>query len=375
MWPLLCSGIPITARGPAQQARRAWSHDPVITSERTWTPVSRVASLLEETWSPTRPFAEIRAKLSSNRFVTVGKQQVYVEQAGRGEPLVLIHGFGGSSYSWRFVIPHLARRFRVLALDLNGFGFTQRPREPEHYTVEGQERLVLNTLDALEVPSAHFIGHSFGGGLALLVAARHSSRARSLVLVGSVSPNHHQERRQPWARLRPLNYLLLRSFALSRSTVRCALEECYWDPALVTQEVVDSYRERLLVEGLEDAYYGLLAPVADAPPRIVPSQVRQPVLALWGEADKVIPLEEARPLLAALPRVELEIFGRCGHNPMEEQPERFLEQVLPFLQRHRQRAGARLGATLRRWQYGSSGWRRAPAGFPTAAAAAGNNRA
>lgn len=316
--------------------------------DQSTSPLGSISDLLEGAWSPTRSFSEIRAQLPAERFVSVDGQEVYVEQAGRGEPVVLLHGFACSSYSWRHVMPALAQRFRVLALDLNGFGYTQRPREPEAYTIEGQERLILGVLDALKVPAGHFIGHSFGGGLALLLAARHPSPVRSLTLVGSVSPNHHQERRQPWARLRLLTYFLLRLFALRRSTVRCALEECYWDSAQVTSELVDAYRQRLMVEGLEDAYYGLLAPVERAAPRIGPSRVRQPVLAIWGQEDQVIPLEEARPLLADLPRVELVTFERCGHNPMEEQPERFLEHLVPFLCRHR-RWPASLSAKLDRW--------------------------
>lgn len=71
-----------------------------------------------------RPFDEIRRTEPEDRFLRIGDQLVHVEMAGAGPPLVLLHGFGGSTYSWRRVMPELAQSFRVVAVDLNGFGYT-----------------------------------------------------------------------------------------------------------------------------------------------------------------------------------------------------------------------------------------------------------
>src|SRR5205823_12650679 len=101
------------------------------------------------------PFADVQRSLPADRFVLVGDQLVHVEQHGHGEVVLLIHGFGCSSHSWRHVIPTLATRYRVIAPDLNGFGWTQRPRHPDAYTFAGQEELVLGTLAALGVERFH----------------------------------------------------------------------------------------------------------------------------------------------------------------------------------------------------------------------------
>src|SRR3954454_6874099 len=77
------------------------------------------------------PFAQVRKTVPQDRFLTLGGRLVHVEQAGTGEAVVLLHGFGGSTYSWRKVMPGLAAHFRVVAIDLNGFGYTQRTRDPE----------------------------------------------------------------------------------------------------------------------------------------------------------------------------------------------------------------------------------------------------
>jgi pimeloyl-ACP methyl ester carboxylesterase len=109
-----------------------------------------------------RSFSEIRREIPADRFVRVGEQLVHTEQAGTGEPVVLLHGFGGSTYSWREVMPELARSYRVVAIDLNGFGYTERPKSRESYTREGQGKLVLGVLDALGIDRAHIFGHSYG---------------------------------------------------------------------------------------------------------------------------------------------------------------------------------------------------------------------
>src|SRR5688572_23523049 len=85
-----------------------------------------------------RPFEEIRRKELGDRFLRVGDQHEHVEMAGAGRPLVLVHGFGGSTYSWRLVMPRLAESFRVIAVDLNGFGYTQRPADRARYPREAQ---------------------------------------------------------------------------------------------------------------------------------------------------------------------------------------------------------------------------------------------
>jgi pimeloyl-ACP methyl ester carboxylesterase len=330
-------------------------------SEPTSLPNSR-GGFLETLWPPLRPHTEVRSSLPPERFVQVKGQQIYVEQQGWGEPLVLLHGYACSSFSWRHVMPTLARHFRVVALDLNGFGYTQRLSEPEHYTIDGQLRLIAGTLEALEIESCHLLGHSFGGALSLALAARSPERVRTLTLVCSALPGLHKERRSAWARYRSLCRLVLRSVAISRRAVRRALTRCYCEPELVTDELVDAYRERLLVEGLDDAFFGLKAPVEKAPPEIDFMAIRQPTLVIWGDRDRVLPIEKTRPLLGRIPRALLLTLEGCGHAPMEESPERFLEHALPFLLEHRLGTAAWLLESLRHrlgwvpWASNGSSW-------------------
>lgn len=332
-------------------------------------PFESLFGRVAEAWNAPVPYAQVRGRLPDERFVEVQGLQLYVEQAGQGEPVLLLHGFCCSSFTWREVIPGLARDHRVIAPDLPGFGYTERPRDPQAYRFAGLGRTVLGLLDRLEVAQAHLIGHSYGGALALWFAERHPERVRSLSLVSTATPDRLAvEQRQAWARYRPLNYLLLHAALLGRAAVRKSLEESYHDPSLVTDELVDAYRDRLLVEGIEDAYYGFLAPVADPPPPVDLQALEMPVLMLWGDDDRIIPAERATPYVTRFPRVRMVVFDGCGHVPMEERPRAFLAEVLPFLRRHRQPWRERVRGAIR--DLASRLARRAPAAPEVAAAEA-----
>ena len=299
-------------------------------------------------WGP-KPFADVCACVPPERFVRVGEQLVHVEQSGQGEPVVLLHGFGGSSFAWRLVAPALARRYHVIAPDLNGFGWTQRPKEVAAYTYAGQAEMVLGVLRALGIERFHVIGHSYGGGLALWLAGRYPQRVRSVVLVSSVLPDYSQQQRQTWARFRTFNWLLVHFFVLSRAGVRRTLELCIHDKRRITSELVDAYRERLLVEGVDDAYYGLMAPVDLPVPEVSLHDVQAPTLVVWGREDRLISLARAETYVPQLPQGQLVVLDDCGHMALEECPDRLLAEVLPFLDQHRERWPQRLRGALGRF--------------------------
>jgi len=291
-----------------------------------------------------RPFDAVRRAQPAERFVEIDGRQVYVEQLGAGDAVVLLHGFGESSYSWRKVMPELARSFRVVAPDLNGFGWTERPRDPLSYTREGQERLVLGLLAALGIARAQFVGHSYGGGLTLFLASRHPERMRSMALIDSSAASYADDRRSLLAALRPFDDLFLQ-VALRPRYVRQSLIASVHDPAVVTPEMVRAYLDRLRVEGEGDAYYGLTArlrrPAAAGAPAERPAsryveleKIAVPALVVWGAEDRVVPIEGGRQAARRLPSSEFVTIPGSGHLPMEERPAELLSLLLPFLRRH-----------------------------------------
>lgn len=279
-----------------------------------------------------RPFEEIRRKEPEDRFLRIGDQLVHVEMAGSGPPLVLVHGFGASTYSWRLVMPRLAASFRVVAVDLSGFGYTQRPADRARYTREAQGELILAVMDALGFQSAHLMGHSYGGGISLWLAWKHPERVRSLVLVDSSAPTYSYDRRSRAASFRPLTHLFLRTWMLRPSTVRKALLRSFHDDSLVTPELVQAYWERIRIEGVIDAYYGLTVPVRGPVETVVLEEIRVPTFIVWGAEDPLISVESGRRAAERM-HAEFVVLEKTGHVPMEERPEELLQLVLPFLER------------------------------------------
>jgi len=282
-----------------------------------------------------RPFADVRREVPQSQFVRVGSQLVHVEQAGQGEPVLLLHGFGASSYSWRKVIPAISAAHRVIAIDLNGFGYTERPKDLASYTREGQAALILGVMDALGIDRAHFVGHSYGGGLSLFLASTHPERLRTLVLVDSSAPTYPDDRRSRLASARPFAKLFLRAVALRPAMVRRSFKTSFFDSSLITPGLVQAYLDRLRIEGAEDAFYGLTVPRIVPGPKVALDQIRVPTLAVWGAEDRLIPLASSRRSVARIPGSEFVAIEHCGHLPMEEKPEELLAALLPFLERHR----------------------------------------
>lgn len=277
-----------------------------------------------------RPLAEIHKELPQDRFLSIGGRLVHVEQAGQGEPVVLLHGFGASTYSWRKVMPGLAASFHVIAIDFNGFGYTERPRDLESYTKEGQGKMVLDVMDALKIERAHIIGHSYGGGITLWLASRHPERFLSMVLVDSSAPTYSDTRRSRAASLKPVTRLFLRSFVLRPSVIRKALLHSFYDDSLVTPELVQAYFDRVRVEGVVEGYYGLTVPRRTPPDRVDLAKIDVPALVIWGENDELIAVADGRRAAEML-RAKFVPFPKTGHVPMEERPAEWLQAVLPFL--------------------------------------------
>lgn len=278
-----------------------------------------------------RPYAEVEAALPPESRLEIDGRTVHVVDRGAGDPLVLLHGFGASTLLWERVIPRLAASRRVVAIDLYGFGWTERPREPEAYTLAGQERLVLGVADALGLARFDLAGHSYGGAISIFLAGRHPQRVRSLVLADAALPEYGTERRN-WAfASRKLAALFVRTVALTRARVRAGLKATYADDSRVTRELVRLYLDRLRVEGAEEAFFGLTAPNG-APPDVVDiTALDLPTLVVWGAEDELIAAEDGRAAAATMPDARFVELPGCGHSPMEECPSAFLAALEPFL--------------------------------------------
>lgn len=271
-----------------------------------------------------------------SRFIDLDGVRVHYQLAGdeHAPAIVLIHGFASSTLVWSNVFLKLAEAgYRVIALDMLGYGYSAKPRKGE-YTIAGQARLLTRLLDALGLPRAIFVGSSYGGAVAATVALDYPDRVEKLVLVGTVNNN------------RPLAFRLMRLFGSpvfgdvvsplligSRRLLRRRMKRVYDRHEWVLDERrVDARHLPLRAAGTQRAIIRTVR-CWDAE-RISRDAhlITQPTLLLWGENDQEIPLADGERLHEEIPGSRLIVFLNCGHLPHEEFPEAFTNVVIDFCQ-------------------------------------------
>lgn len=248
---------------------------------------------------------------------------------GKGFPVLLIHGSGPGVTAWanwRLSISELAKRCRVLAPDMVGFGFTDRPAGIRHELDVWVEH-AIGVLDALEVAQTDVVGNSFGGAIALALAIRHPQRVRRLVLMGSVGI--------PFAITPGLDAVW--GYEPSLAAMRGLLNIFAFDRSLVSDELAELRYRASIQPGFQESFAAMFpAPrqrwvdaMASDPAAI--KAITQETLIIHGRDDQVIPLDNSLRLHQLIERSQLHTFSRCGHWVQIEHAIRFNRLVGGFL--------------------------------------------
>lgn len=288
--------------------------------------------------SDTRPVQAL--VYPDSEFIEINGLEVHVQRAGHGGlPLLLLHGFGASTFSWREVREALGKERQVVAFDRPAFGLTERPMPPfpkgeSPYSQTAQVGLVMGLMDALEIEQAVLVGNSAGGTISLLTALEHPERVAALVLV---DPGVYAGGGGPpgWAsfflnlpqvrRIGPLFVRNIREWGLEM------VATAWHDPSKVTAEVIAGYTRPLQVENWDRALWELTiaSRETDLPARL--GGLELPVLVITGDDDRIVPTADSVRVASEIPGAELVVIPACGHVPQEECPDAFLEAVEAFL--------------------------------------------
>jgi len=259
------------------------------------------------------------------RFVRAGN--------GRGSPMVLLHGFGSSIYTWKDVLPALAHDHDVAAFDFPGFGESDQPPD---LSFDGYPRLVIGLMDRLGFEKAALVGNSMGGAVAALVASTFPERVSALALVDSAGFNLAPGDRPALVRLASSDAAeaALGVLPVRRLLVETALKQVFADDTLVTDERVAEYLAPLKRPGALRAIRSLAVSRGLRPDAIKEAlpRVQAAVLIVWGREDAWIPVAQADLFAAALPRARKVVLSPCGHLPEEERPAdlvRVLRELVP----------------------------------------------
>lgn len=274
---------------------------------------------------------------SDNYLAVQGLRTRYWQAGTQGSVVLLLHGIGCSVLEWAPNIEAMAAHHRVYALDLAGFGLTDKPADGP-YTLPALAGFVLSFLDELGIERAHFAGNSLGGRLALQCAIAAAARVASMVLVDPAGI----ERRGTLVEFRLATLPLLGELFTRPTTLgtRLLWQKAFARPAaFVTAELVRTKLGFARLPGAQAAFLRCLRSFVDVQgfePRQVAAlhaalpTLRMPVLVLWGREDRLVPCTHAETLRQALPDVAVEVWDDCGHVPQIECAARFNARVPAF---------------------------------------------
>ncbi len=260
--------------------------------------------------------------LISEEYVKVGENKIrYLVGGGSNGNIVLIHGIGGFAERWSTVIPLLSKKYRVIALDLPGYGYSDKPSID--YTPEFFSKLVFDFLDSIGIRKTNMIGTSLGGQIVAECAITQNKMIEKIVLV---APAGVMKSSTP-----TLDAYSMAALYPSHDTVKTAYEMMTGSKK-VTIEAIEEFIKRMTQPNAKMAFMSTILALKNAPPitdRL--SNIVVPTLLIWGKHDTMIPVKYANDFVSSIKNSQLEIMENCGHTPHIEEPVKFSQIVLNFL--------------------------------------------
>lgn len=272
-------------------------------------------------------------------FLKIGDIQIAYREIGEGSPILMVHGFGVSSYTWEYVVKELPPNYRYIMLDLKGFGNSDKPQD-HAYRIADQVAILKQVIQTLGLSDVTLVGHSYGGAVVLTYLTtegeKHAEHIRGLILIDSagydqVLPPLINRLNIPIASkvgllLLPREYL-----------VRMTLKDVFFDDTRIPADLVAAYAQPLRSPGGKHALLATARYLAMKDGLALNKQIPTlpfPTLIIWGEQDQVVPVQNAYKFDEDLPNSTLAPFiPNCGHAPQEECPTETAALMSDFLER------------------------------------------
>jgi pimeloyl-ACP methyl ester carboxylesterase len=262
--------------------------------------------------------------------------ELHYETHGQGDPIIFLHGLGGTLYTWRHLVGPLAPHYRLILFDLKGAGESPKPYD-DRYSLFDQVEIIYRFIFQNDLQHVTLVGHSFGGGVALLLALklaqRDPSRLSRLILIDTVAYPQKLPGVIKMLRMPLIGWLGLHLIP-DKTKVRNMMESLYYDDGKINWEDVEAYAAPLSSPGAKYAFQQTAR-------QIIPDnieeitgmypQINVPTLIIWGREDKIIPLENGVRLHQAIRNSQLVVIERCGHDPPDERPKELTEVIREFL--------------------------------------------
>lgn len=270
-------------------------------------------------------------------FLYQGNISIKYRENHQGHPytMLFLHGFGAGSHYWRHLEEHFAAAYNTVALDLKGFGYSDKPRDG-NYRVSDQADLVKDFIAAKNLDNIILVGHSMGGAVALFTYFKtRPGLVKSLILLDNAS---YGQELPDFIRLlqTPVLNTLGPALLPDRLLVKQMLQKVFYDQSKITEAMIQQYVDYLKIPGAHQA-------LRETAKQIIPANVDEiidqtvnlniPVLIIWGENDQVLPLSSGQRLHYDIKDSEFVIIPDAGHDPHEEKPAETIQAMTSFLNR------------------------------------------
>jgi 4,5:9,10-diseco-3-hydroxy-5,9,17-trioxoandrosta-1(10),2-diene-4-oate hydrolase len=271
-----------------------------------------------------------------DQYVKVGDINTRFRTAGdEGTTVILVHGIGDAVETWESNIQVLGEHHRVYALDIMGFGRSDKPRIQPSLSIGAQ--FVSDFMETQHIERASVIGNSMGGGISLQFALQFPDKLEKLVLESAAALGTGVATFFRVFSIPVIGELLTRP---SHWGTAWLLKQIAYDPALITDDMVELYYQLTKLPGAQWSFLTALRvgvnffgqrPEFTRPIVENLGKIKCPTLIIWGQQDRIIPVAHAQVARNGIPTSELQILDPCGHGPHFERPDDFNKLVLDFL--------------------------------------------
>ena len=284
-------------------------------------------------WTPDKSKAELEKTYSSpkNAYVSALGVNMHYQDTGPSKnviPILFLHGFGSSLQTWDTWAQALSDDYRVISVDLPGFGLTGA--DPSGiYTDQRSVEVLEAFLKALQIPKVVLVGNSMGGKIAWQFTARYPNQVSKLVLIspdGYASPGMEYGKKPDVPAIADLY-----RYFFSKTFLAMNLKPAYADPNTLNDALVNRYYDLMLAPGVRGAILGRMQQTVLKDPVPSLASIQVPTLLIWGEKDAFIPISNSNDYLKVMPNAKRVSLPNIGHLPQEERPSIGLQALKEFL--------------------------------------------
>ena len=280
--------------------------------------------------TPDLPLDFLKNKYAAapSKFMALNELRIHYRDEGTGDAIVLVHGTGASLHTWDAWAQEMSQTHRVIRLDLPAYGLTGKDPK-KRYSSKDYVDLIDAFLKELDVNQFHLAGNSLGGLVSWLYASYHPDKVQKLILI---DPSGFPSTKSPMvislAKTPGINMLI--RYVTPKAFIKKNLKEVYYNPDLISTQILDRYYELTLAPGNRTAFIDRAKiEREDYTDRL--GLITNPTLILWGAEDAWIPLKNAYRFEEKIATSTVVVMKETGHLPMEEKPAKSLAITLDFL--------------------------------------------